>query len=150
MNAERVRDPGEFNESQYILTGNSQPVSEVAQELSTFIDRGEQGSKEREQIAVRAFEALTKLTVNEADRVVHELDIQRALGAEVGIRNKSKSIIYDVIPFNIQGIFGNPEMTKEVTDKQLINCFLISNEMIVSVDDQPLKERYSFIGQIHK
>jgi hypothetical protein len=152
MNAERIREPGEFNESQYILTGEATPTSEVVQKLNPWVQAGRANETfdERQAVAADALEALTKLNVNEADRVIRDLDIQRALGAEAGLRNKAKSIIYDVIPFNIQGIFGNPELTKEVTEKQLINCFLVSNEMIVSADDQPLKERYSFIGQVHK
>lgn len=150
MNAERMADPSEFNQSKYLLTGEPQTVSEVAQELARFSEIGVDDDTKKGEVAGNALQALTLLNVNEADRVIRELDIQRAIGKEAGLRNKSKSIIYDIIPFNVQGIFGNPEMTKEVTEKRLINCFLVSNEMIVSVDDEPLKERYSFIGQVHK
>jgi len=150
MNAERIADPSEFNESQYLLTGEPQPKSEIARRLAEGVEYGAKGDKERDQVASEALKALANLNVNQADRVIRELDIQRALGAKAGLRNDSRSIIYDVIPFNIQGIFGNPEMTREVTEKRLLNCFLVSNEMIVSIDDEPLKERYSFIGQIHK
>ena len=150
MNADRIIDPSEFNESRFLLTGEPQSRSVVAQKLNEYVQHGTEGDKERDQIAGEALQALANLDVNEADRVIHELDLQRTLGAKAGIRNDAKSIIYDTIPFNIQGIFGNPEMTKDVTEKRLLNCFLVSNEMIVSVDDEPLKERYSFIGQVHK
>jgi len=152
MNSERIREPGEFNESQYILTGEATPTNEVIAKLNPWVQAGRKSEDfdERQSVAADALNALTKLNVNEADRVIRDLDIQRALGPNQSMAGKSKSIIYDIIPFNIQGIFGNPELTKEVTDKQLINCFLVSNEMIVSADDQPLKERYSFIGQVHK
>lgn len=151
MNADRVADPSEFNKSKYLLTGEPQPISEVAVRLSALQEGGDLAdSKERNQIAAEALKALASLSVAKADRVIRELDIQREVGKRAGIRNDSRSIIYDTIPFNIQGIFGNPEMTKDVTEKRLINCFLVSNEMIVTVDDEPIKERYSFIGQVHK
>jgi hypothetical protein len=150
MNSERIYDPSEFNESKFLLTGEAQPITEVGKIVYELSQAGKNSDKSKDQVAAEALLALADLSIVEADRVVRELDILRAVGAKAGLRNDSRSIIYDIIPFNIQGIFGNPEMTKDVTDKRLINCFLVSNEMIVSVDDEPLKERYSFIGQVHK
>jgi len=152
MNSERIREPGEFNESQYLLTGEPPtPNSEVVQRLFQLQSKEGVGTDDdNEQVAVDALKALTLMDVNEADRVIRELDIQREVGKQAGLRNNKKSIIYDIIPFNLQGIFGNPEFTEEVTEKRITNCFLVSNEMLVTVDDQPLRERYSFIGQIHK
>ena len=152
MNSEKIRQPDEFNESQYLLTGEPSPTTMVGKRINDLVlGKEAYGTPaEQQQASVLVLDELTSLTLNQTDRVVRELDIQRALGAKAGIRNNKRNIIYDIIPFNLQGIFGNPEWSKEVTEKRLLNCFLVSNEMIVTVDDQPLKERYSFIGQMHK
>jgi len=151
MNSERVLNPGEFNFSKYILTGEPGPKTQAGFDILDYAHQTPNGTdEEKNQIAARAMEKLSKLTINQTDEVIRDLNLNRDLAQGTGLRNTSKNVIYDIIPFDIQGIFGNPEMTKEVTEKKLINCFLVSNEMIVSVDDQPLKERYSFIAQIHK
>lgn len=153
-NAQRLRNPSnadEFNESQAILTGEPvlrEAISRRLYELQQTIDKSDESQES--QIAQDTLSRLVELNVNQIDRVIKELDIQRAIGASQGVRNGARSVIYDMIPFNLQGLFGNPEFTEEVTEKRLINCFLVSNEMIVSVDDEPLRERYSFIGQMHK
>lgn len=152
MNAEKIRDPSEFNESQYLLTGeiphSQSDVVNRVNELSN-LERVPSDDENKQQVAA-AVKAASELNLEAIDRVIQELDIQRKVGQQAGLRNNSRSIIYDMIPFNLQGIFGNPEWTKNVTEKRLLNCFLVSNEMVVSVDDQPLRERYTFIGQVHK
>jgi len=145
-----TEDPSEFNESQYLLTGEPQLRSEFARTLFEFNEVGVNDDKAKGQVASEALKQLANLSLNDADRIIRELDVQRTIGKVAGLRNSSRSVIYDAIPFNIQGIFGNPEMTREVTEKRLLNCFLVSNEMLVASDDEPLKERYSFIGQAHK
>jgi len=151
MNAERIADPSEFNESKYLLDGEPQPISTIAEQLNIMHQMGRLPSDdEAKKISANVMQELASLKLNDADRVIKEIDIQRHIEKKAGLRNDSKSIIYDVIPFNIQGIFGNVELTREVTDKRLINCVLTSNEMLVASDDQPLRERYGFIGQVHK
>lgn len=152
-NSQRAAGTQEFNKSQYILTGTP-PVSdhEVVQRIDDLMQSKEQilTAKEYQEASVSVLDKLYTLNVNEVDKVIKELDIRRKVGAEAGLRNNKKSVIYDVIPFSIQGIFGNPDFTEEVTEKRIENCFLVSNEMILAQDDQPIKERYSFIAQSHK
>lgn len=65
--------------------------------------------------------------------------------------NLTESVIYRMIPFRLTGYFGNPEVygKNQGAFKEIKECFLVSNEMIVGSNDEPIKERYSFIAREH-
>jgi hypothetical protein len=59
------------------------------------------------------------------------------------------NVIYDAIPFTLTGSFGRQVGSPDGAYKEIKNCFLISNEVLISCDDQPVRERYAFIAQYH-
>lgn len=88
---------------------------------------------------------------------IAQLDIRQAneIGSELNreIRKlDKKNIIYSMVPFKLTGYFGNPELTKgkeQGTYKEIVDCFLIGNEMIVDTSEEVIKERYSFLARQH-
>lgn len=88
---------------------------------------------------------------------IAQLDIRQAneIGSELNRepRNSDKrNIIYEMVPFKLTGYFGNPELTKgkeQGTYKEIVDCFLIGNEMIVDTSEEVIKERYSFLARQH-
>jgi hypothetical protein len=115
-----------------------------AAETSTVVDEATNiRNLSREQSLGEILNTLSNLDIAAADRLGREL----AAGAEVPTEN----VIYKMIPFRLTGHFGHPELygKKQGTFKEIKNCFLVSNEMIVGSNDEPAKERYSFIAQWH-
>jgi hypothetical protein len=88
---------------------------------------------------------------------ISQLDIRQAkeLGSELNRKNRTldkRNIIYEMVPFKLTGYFGNPELTKgkqQGTYKEIVDCFLIGNEMIVDTSEEVVKERYSFLARQH-
>lgn len=88
---------------------------------------------------------------------ISQLDIRQLnqLGSELNAPDRGaqkKSIIYNMIPFKLTGYFGNPELTEGKTQgtyKEIVNCFLVGNEMVVDATEEVVRERYSFIAQMH-
>jgi hypothetical protein len=159
MNASRLDgDPESKANSQHQIDGQYQAAKTKAHARIREIEESGKraalnagyGREDEDKVAAQVIQDLEELTLAQFDQLERDLNYDRARGKKAGERNSASSVIYDVIPFNIRGIFGNPAYTDEVTEKKLMNCFLVSNEMVVSSDDQPLRERYSFIGQFHK
>lgn len=67
------------------------------------------------------------------------------------LRPDKRNIIYEMIPFTLKGYFGNPELggTDKGNVKELSDCFLVGNEMVIGSSDEIIKERYSFIARMH-
>jgi hypothetical protein len=67
------------------------------------------------------------------------------------VNTQNRSIIYEMIPFTLKGHFGNPELGGEDrgTVKEIRDCFLIGNEMVVDSSEDVVKERYSFLARLH-
>lgn len=63
----------------------------------------------------------------------------------------SKNVIYEMVPFTLKGYFGNPEIygSEQGTYKEIRDCFLVGNEMIIGSGDEVVKERYSFLARMH-
>ena len=68
-----------------------------------------------------------------------------------GPKQQNRNIIYDMIPFTMKGYFGNPELggTEQGTVKEIRDCFLIGNEMVIDASEEVVKERYSFLARLH-
>lgn len=152
-NADKLDGQSETrNVSRFLLTGEAPPTSEVSKRIQELASTAA-GLADNESHGVALAEIMDFLATTDAagaKRLSRELDQARNLEQQKSLRNNKESVIYDMIAFDLQGIFGNPELTREVTEKRIRNCFLVSNEMIFAQDDEPIKERYSFIGQIHK
>lgn len=88
---------------------------------------------------------LANMSIVEADQLASRLVKDRQPAAP------TRSVIYQAVPFNLTGYFGNPARWGKAhgTFKELKNCFLVSNEMIVGSNDEVVRERYSFICQMH-
>ena len=89
---------------------------------------------------------LANMEIQEADKVASKLVEARAT-------NPNNNIIYRMIPFRLTGYFGHPEVQggkEQGTFKELNDCFLVSNEMIIGSNDEVVGERYSFICRMHE
>lgn len=153
-NADKTKDPESDNKeikesAAKIEGGEPQAESEVAERLQdlriTAAGKALAGDTATALSEIMEFLAVTN--VDGATKLSREMKNIRS-GTD---RGAPRSIIYDMVSFDMMGVFGNPDIAKEAaTNKKLLNCFLVSNEMIVGVDDQVVKERYSFIGQQHQ
>ena len=153
MNSQRPDLSVSTQMSSAILNGEipaQSPVAERIKDLSSTA-LGLALTENRADAVAEIMDFLASTDVAGMRRLSRELDVQRKAQSFVGSPESKNSIIYDMIPFDLMGLFGNPELTKDgMTQKTIKNCFLMSNEMIVAMDDMPIKERYSFIGQIHQ
>jgi len=95
-------------------------------------------------------EVVEGLSYEEMSRGLKEIDNIKKSQTNTSFTNP-RNIIYESVPFNIMGLFGNPEQSRDnITQKVLKNCYLISNEMVIAQNDEVIQERYSFIAQIHQ
>jgi hypothetical protein len=101
-------------------------------------------SKSRRQTLGVVLNELSQLSLASLNKLANQLN----LPAETSI---VRNIIYDPIPFQIRGYFGNPDLfgVDHGTYKEIRDCVLIGNEMIVGSTDDQIKERYSFLSRSH-
>lgn len=87
---------------------------------------------------------LANLNIAEADELLSKIGIDNQISQRL-------NVIYDTLPFRLTGYFGNPEAYGKTHGayKEIKNCFLTSNEIIIGDNDQPIRERYSFIARNH-
>ena len=127
----------------------SNTAAQVIQRQIDYLKQVSTGSRPNGQDRRQAIGAI----MNE----ISQLDIRQAneLGSELGRfpgRIDKRNIIYEMVPFNLIGYFGNPELTegkKQGTYKEILDCFLVGNEMIVDTSEDVVKERYSFLARQH-
>lgn len=100
-------------------------------------------NRSRSQAMGDIINILSNLDIASADKLGREL----ANNAPIPTEN----VIYKMIPFRLTGHFGHPEINgkEQGTFKEIVDCFLVSNEMIVGSNDEVVKERYSFIARWH-
>lgn len=88
---------------------------------------------------------LGNLSVAQVDQLGREVakDVNQAAITE--------NVIYRAIPFNLTGHFGNPHLNgkEQGTFKEIRDCFLTTNRMIIVDNDEPVRERYEFIARMH-
>lgn len=155
-NARRIEREDEDNSSikssQTKIAGRGQTGSqdsEVSERIARLVatSEGIANSNEAADALSEIMEFLAMTDLAGAKALSREITFTR----ENTVPEKPTSIIYDMVPFDVMGVFGNPDVARdEATNKTIRNCFLVSNEMVVGVDDQVIKERYSFIGQQHQ
>lgn len=102
-------------------------------------------SRNRQEAMGSIITDLANLNVAEADELLSKINQDR------GQFTSRNNVIYDTFPFRITGYFGNPEIYGKNYGvyKELHDCFLTSNEIIIGDNDQPVRERYSFIFRKH-
>lgn len=141
-NADRAvinNDPA--NPSAKIINGPNDPPSDILR-LMTI----ESSDTDRASSLAAILDTLVSSDIAGIDRLARDLTEIRSNKA-----TNTNNIIYDTVPFNLMGVFGNPRLPKEsITQKVIKNCFLVSNEMILAAEDEVVKERYSFIAEVHQ
>jgi hypothetical protein len=102
--------------------------------------------KSRRQTMSQILNELSQLDSVSMGRLGTEID--RAATAP---NPKTRNLIYEMMPFTLKGYFGNPELAESGAGaiKEIRDCFLIGNEMVVSADEDVVKERYSFLARLH-
>lgn len=101
--------------------------------------------RNRQDIFSTVVTDLANLNVAEADELLSKVNQDNQTSVQ------RWNVIYDTFPFRITGYFGNPEVygKQQGVYKEIQDCFLIANEVIVGDNDQPVRERYSFISRRH-
>lgn len=104
--------------------------------------------RSRRQTMSQIMEEISKLDSIGVGQIASHL---ATLPDDYGPQQKNRNIIYDMIPFTLKGYFGNPELggTAQGTVKEIRDCFLIGNEMVIDSSEEVVKERYSFLARVH-
>lgn len=109
-----------------------------------YTGRGADRIRNRRDIHASVLNELAQMTVAEADQL---------LSNQVREREPSPNLnaIYRAVPFKLTGYMGNPNVYGKQYGayKEINNCFLVSNELIIGSNDDIIAERYSFIARSH-
>jgi hypothetical protein len=128
-------------------------------EKSTTNDSAKRDRNHRDTYAA-VIDLLSDSSIVEVDQLARKL---KSNPPEVRSKNRTDldltinqnyrglNLMYGMIPFNLKGYFGHPELgaTDQGAFKELRDCFLVSNEIVISATDEPIRERYSFISRMH-
>lgn len=143
----RTIKDGEFTSAEEARRTKIDALSEQIKLLNAISEAPEPTTSTRNDAGQTAtyagiIDSLSDLTISEAQEVKQKVFSRRA---------PYENIIYQATPFRLIGYFGNPEYygTEQGAYKQINDCFLIGNEMIVASDDSPIRERYSFLARSH-
>lgn len=87
---------------------------------------------------------LASMNISDLDNLASRISAQNS-------STGSRSVTYSVIPFTLNVYLGHPEVYGKASGayREIKNCYLVGNEMIIGDNDQEVSERYSFIARMH-
>jgi len=123
---------------------------DVIQDQIKLLSRSAEGAfpdaRGRRQTMSQILNELSQLDSISMDQIGNELERKGKV-----VNPKNRNLIYEMLPFTLKGYFGNPDLVQDGTGamKEIEDCFLIGNEMIVDATEDVVKERYSFLARRH-
>jgi hypothetical protein len=123
-------------------------IIEQIQLLATLGNGAYPDGKSRRQTMSQIMNEIAQLDTVSITRIASHMP---PLADGFAPKQPNKNVIYDMIPFTLKGYFGNPELggTDQGTVKEIRDCFLIGNEMVIDASEEVVKERYSFLARLH-
>ena len=123
----------------------------IADQIQLLKETGEGAypdGRSRRQTMSQIINELSQLDSVGINQIASEINRK---SQEVDGPTQGRNIIYEMIPFTLKGYFGNPELggKEQGTIKEIRNCFLIGNEMVIDASEEVVKERYSFLARLH-
>lgn len=115
-------------------------------------------NKTRQDTFAQVVDLLSDMSITDVDRLSQRMlnsnsrqNARTELDKTINPNFADLSVIYSMVPFKLTGYFGHPELggKDQGTYKELQDCFLVSNEMVIGAQDEVVKERYSFICRTH-
>lgn len=100
--------------------------------------------RSRRDVFASVMQDLANMNIADVNNLASKIQLEQNI-------KPRESIIYQTYPFTLAGYFGNPEVYGKSTGayRELKNCYLVGNEMLVGDNDQEIGERYSFISRSH-